>query len=63
MKITTVDEENEGVDSIDYGENALPSSSFYMKKFDDKIKERLMTGTALEWLGLSKEQFFSGNKV
>lgn len=28
--------------------------------YDDKIKERLMSGSALEWLGLTKEQFLNG---
>ena len=31
--------------------------------YDDKIKERLLSGTALEWLGLTKEQFISSKRV
>ncbi len=31
--------------------------------YDEKIKERLMSGTALEWLGLRKEQFVKGVEV
>jgi aminocarboxymuconate-semialdehyde decarboxylase len=25
--------------------------------YDDEIKQRLLSGTALEWLGINKEQF------
>ena len=31
--------------------------------YDVKIKERLFSGTALEWLGLNKEKFISGKHI
>jgi len=34
-----------------------PGKLIESMNYDDKIKERLLGGTALEWLGLKKENF------
>ena len=40
-----------------------PGKLIESMSFDENVKERLMSGTALEWLGINKEQFFLKNKV
>lgn len=40
----------------------VPGALIEKMNFDNTMKERLLSGTALEWLGLSKEKFISFNK-
>jgi aminocarboxymuconate-semialdehyde decarboxylase len=37
-----------------------PGALIESMPYDDKMKERLLSGSALEWLGLTKEQFLHG---
>ena len=41
----------------------VPGSLIEKMDFDYATKERLLNGTALEWLGLPKEKFLSLNKT
>ena len=40
-----------------------PGKLIESMSYNEKIKERLLSGTALEWLGLNKEQFISSKRI